>query len=258
MTIYEHFHADEHAFVDRASEWVTRASQLHEVRRTDFLDPRQAFIVQSLVNRQSDVIVRFEGGYAEAERKRALIAPEYRDLDSEDAEIAVIAITSDDHRIASLDHGDYLGSVLGLGIKRGKIGDIQVSDQGCHCLVAEDIAPFVHMNLGQVHRIRVQTEILPVERLQKANVRLEELNLTVASFRLDGIASDVFRLSRAKIVNPIKAGRCRINWKVEENPGTQLKAGDIVSLQGFGRFQVIDMDGVTKKGRYRVKIGKFV
>ncbi|MNF02421.1 hypothetical protein D3C80_2015610 [compost metagenome] len=82
--------------------------------------------------------------------------------------------------------------------------------------------------------------------------------LTVASLRLDGIVSDVYRLSRSKVLIPIKAGRCRINWRTEEDPSKNLKEGDIVSLQGFGRFKVLELDGVTKKGRFRVKIGKFV
>jgi RNA-binding protein YlmH len=28
-------------------------------------------------------------------------------------------------------------------------------------------------------------------------------------------------------------------------------------LQGFGRFKVLEVEGVSKKGRIRVKIGKF-
>ncbi|MNI61845.1 hypothetical protein D3C73_1171350 [compost metagenome] len=75
--------------------------------------------------------------------------------------------------------------------------------------------------------------------------------------RMDGIISDVFRLSRAKVLVPIQAGRCRVNWKQEEDPSKPLKQGDVISLQGFGRFKVIEVEGVSKKGRIRVKIGKY-
>ncbi|MNG13625.1 hypothetical protein D3C84_973130 [compost metagenome] len=75
--------------------------------------------------------------------------------------------------------------------------------------------------------------------------------------RMDGIVSDVFRLSRAKVLLPIQAGRCRVNWKLEEDPSKPLKEGDMVSMQGFGRFKVLEVEGVSKKGRIRVKIGKF-
>lgn len=258
IEIYEHFHADERGFVDRAVEWVERAAQLHELKRTDFLDPRQAFILQTIVNRHPDVTLRLDGGHPEAERRRAIIAPEYRYLDGEEMGLSVLSVTSGDQKFLALDHGDYMGAILSLGMKRDKIGDIHVLDEGCHCIIAEEVSHYMNTQLRQVHRIQVQTEILPIDRLQTANVRLEEMNLTVASFRLDGISSDAFRLSRAKIVLPIKAGRCRVNWKVEEDPSKLLKAGDVVSMQGLGRFKVLEIDGVTKKGRNRVKIGKFV
>lgn len=256
--IYVHFHPDEHPFVDRAWEWVCKAAQNHVTRRTDFLDPRQAFILTTLANRQGNVNLRLDGGYPEAERKRAFIAPDYRILDEEDAGIAVVAITSGDNKFISLGHGDFLGAILGLGLKREKIGDIHVWEQGCHCVVAAEIAEFIRIHLQKVHRVHVQTEVLPPDRLKTVTPALQEINLAVASLRLDGIVSDVFRLSRAKVLSPIKSGKIKVNWKVEENPGKMLKEGDVVSMQGFGRFKVVQLDGVTKSGRYRLKVAKFV
>lgn len=255
--IYAHFHPDEHAFVDKAAEWVERAAFHHAVKRSDFLDPRQCQIVTSLANRY-DVRMRLEGGYEKAERKRAIIVPDYRDPEAEDAGILVLAIESHDAKFAELDHGDFLGAILGLGVKREKIGDIHVLGHACHCLVAADIAEFFDLHLNQVHRAQVTTELLPLEKLETASVRLEETVLSVASMRLDGIVSDVVRLSRAKVLQPIKAGRCRVNWKVEEDPSVPLKEGDVVSLQGFGRFRVLSVEGLSKSGRTRVKIGRYI
>jgi RNA-binding protein YlmH len=255
--IYAHFHPDEYRFVDKAAEWVARAEQ-HMVKLTDFLDPRQAFIVSSLANRNMDIHVRMEGGHEHAERKRACIAPDYRVLDKEDMGISLISVTSLDNKLKDLDHGDYMGSILAIGIKREKVGDIYVTEKGCQFLVATEVADYMRLNLQQVHRVHVQTEQLPLDRLEPAKSKLEEASLSVASLRLDGIASDVYHLSRAKILIPIKAGRCKVNWKQEEDPSKPLKSGDVVSLQGFGRFQVLEVEGVTKKGRYRIKIGKYV
>lgn len=258
IEVYEHFKPEERQFVDRASEWVVNAGEYHEVKLTDFLDPRQCFILESLANRQPDVAVRIDGGYEGAERCRAFIAPDYRELDHEPMRMKVLNITSGDQKFITLQHGDYLGAILGLGLKRDKIGDIQVHEDGCQVVVTEEIADYLDLHLRQVHRIGVMTEVMELSALRPVNAELQEMDLTVASLRLDGIASDVFRLSRSKILVPIKAGRCRVNWKTEEDPSAPLKAGDIVALQGFGRFKVLEADGVTKKGRLRVKIGKFV
>ncbi|TVY09583.1 YlmH family RNA-binding protein [Paenibacillus cremeus] len=254
--LYTHFHPDEHRFVDKASEWVERAEQ-HAVKLTDFLDPRQAFILTTLVNRSQDVQVRFDGGHPDAERRRALVAPDYRVLDAEDTGIRLIEVTSLDDKLKELDHGDYMGAILGLGIKRDKIGDIYPSENGCHFLVAAEVADYMRLNLSQVHRVHVQTELLPLEKLHATGTKLEEMSLSVASLRLDGIVSDVYRLSRAKVLIPIKAGRCKVNWKQEEDPSKALKQDDVISLQGFGRFKVLEIEGLTKKGRFRLKIGKY-
>ncbi|TVY00598.1 RNA-binding protein [Cohnella terricola] len=258
LEIYDHFHPDEKAFVDRAWEWVERAAERHETKRTDFLDPRQAHILFTLANRAPDAQVLLVGGSEQAERKRALIAPDYRSLEQEDAGIAVLDISSDDRRISELDHGDYLGALLGLGIKRDKIGDLHVSDEGCHALIAEEIGDFLVGHMKQAHRVDVSVSIRPLSELRESKIALEEQTISVASMRLDGIASDVFRMSRTKILAPIKAGRCRVSWKPVEDPSHPLKAGDVVSMKGFGRFKVIDVEGVSKSGRIRVRIGKFV
>ncbi|WP_028544988.1 RNA-binding protein [Paenibacillus taiwanensis] len=253
-----HFHPEERVFVDRALEWIKRAAEHHEVRLTDFLDPRQVFILQTLVNRHPDVQVRVDGGYAGAERQRACIAPDYVYLDAEPMNIEVLDIESPDRKWLELEHGDFMGAMLGLGIKRDKIGDIHVADDGCHVLVTDDISSFLDTHLQQVHRVPVTTVILPLAKLRPVAVTLKPMQLSVASMRLDGIASDVYRLSRTKIVIPIKAGRCKVNWRVEEDPSTQLRSGDVVSLKGFGRFKVLEEEGITKKGRVRVTVGVYV
>lgn len=255
---YSHFHPDEHRFVDRVQEWIDRAAEHHAIKQTDFLDPRQIFIVQSLANRNGEVQLRLDGGYPEAERRRAIIMPGYRDPDEEPAAVSLIAVTSEDARFAKLQHGDFLGSLLGVGIKREKIGDIHIGEQSCHCLVASEMADYVRLHLNQVHRLEVVTEMLPLDRLRTSGQPLETMQITVASLRLDGIVSDVYRLSRAKVLQPIRTGRCKVNWKPEEDPSHLLKAGDVVSFQGFGRFRLLEVEGETKKGRIRLKVGKFV
>ncbi|MEV5025008.1 RNA-binding protein [Paenibacillus sp. LPE1-1-1.1] len=256
--IYDHFHPDEKPFVDRAEEWIERSAQQHELKRTDFLDPRQAQILTILANRNTDVNIRLDGGYEQAERKRAIIGPDYRNLDDEAVGISVLAVNGPGQAQLELDHGDFLGALLGLGIKRDRIGDIHVHEHFCHIVVMDEIADYLNIHLRQVHRISVLTDIIPLSDLKTVVPKLEEMSLSVASMRLDGIASDVYRVSRSKIVDPIRAGRCRVNWKSEEDPSEQLRAGDVVSFKGLGRFKVLEVDGMTKKGRIRVRIGKFI
>src|SRR5690554_7172531 len=113
--ILSHYHPDERGFVEKMVDWLERATVQHQLKRTDFLDPRQAHIIASLANRYPSLQMRVDGGYPEAERQRAIIAPDYMDLDSQDMGIRLLNIESSDTKISELDHGDYLGSMLGLG-----------------------------------------------------------------------------------------------------------------------------------------------
>mgnify|MGYP001347472213 CR=1 FL=1 len=255
--LYQHFHPSEKSFIDKADEWLQKAAYDHQVKRTDFLDPRQAFILSALANRYDAVQVTYEGGYADAERKRALVMPDYRDSSAEDAGVSLLEITSDDAKFGQLDHGDFLGAILGLGIKRDKLGDILPSEDRCHVLVASEIIDYVNANLRQVHRVNVFTSILPLDKIAVTPVHLDEMTFTVASMRLDAIVGDVFKLSRAKALQPIQAGHCKLNWKPETNPAKELREGDVVSLKGYGRFKILAVEGETKKGRIRVKAGKY-
>lgn len=177
----------------------------------------------ALANRNPDVTVRLDGGYDQAERRRVIIGPDYRSLDDEAMGICVLVVNGPGQAQLELDHGDFLGALLGLGIKRDRIGDIHVHEHFCHIVVMDEIADYLNIQLRQVHRINVLTDVVSLAELKIVVPKLEEMNLSVASMRLDGIASDVYRISRSKIVDPIRAGRCRVNWKSEEDPSKQLR-----------------------------------
>lgn len=258
--IYTHFHPDEHAFIDKAAEWVEKAAYQHQVRVTDFLDPRQLYILHSLINRYPEAALWSSGGYDNAERQRALIAPDYTyvsDLQSE-LKLQLLEITSSDDNFTGLKHSDFLGAMLGLGIKREKTGDIHSTNEKCHIVVAAEIADFIRLNLNQVHRVAVFSELVPLETLNVTADQWEEGFMTVTSQRLDAVLGQLLRLSRAKALQPIRAGHCKVNWKLEEDPSHIVQEGDILSVRGFGRYKLIEFAGKTKKGNLRLKFGKRV
>jgi RNA-binding protein YlmH len=252
---YVHFRPEERPFVQKIEEWARNAAERHQSKRTDFLDPRQVMIVQSIVNRYSDVQAYFYGGYEGAERKVGWITPEYITPGLEESEVTAISIQGDT-RFLDVDHGDYMGAILGLGIKRDKIGDILVHGEGCHLLTVKEIRDYILTHLAQVHRLQVSTCEMALDKLLVPQKQLEEMTFTIASLRLDAVASDVYRMSRAKILGPISTGKIKVNWKVTMDPSTHLAQGDVVSFKGFGRFELLEVEGPTKKGRIRVKIGK--
>lgn len=84
--IYQHFRKDERAFIDQALEWKRIVQEQYRMKLTDFLDPREQVIL-SAVTGQADVGLAFSGGYDRAERKRAILFPEYITPEESDFEL---------------------------------------------------------------------------------------------------------------------------------------------------------------------------
>ena len=85
---------------------------------------------------------------------------------------------------------------------------------------------------------------LPVQRAVRMMQTVE------ASCRLDAIASAGFGLSRAKIVDHVKQGRLRLNWKNVRQPSRELTVGDRLHLQDRGSLEVTALNR-TKRDRWR-------
>ncbi len=251
---YAHFHPSEHSFVDQMDDWISKVEERFEDRWTDFLDPRQQYILQSLVRRSVDVYLQFDGGHADAERKRALLRNAVYENKPFENQVVALQVTSDDENIRELNHRDYLGSLLGIGIKREKTGDLFLWNRGCDLIVCREMSDYISMQLQQVKRVRVMVSPIALQDVHPLYIRTIEQSFSVASLRLDGVVSDIFRMSRSKIVDPIRAGNCRVNWRVVEDPSHSLEQGDVISLKGYGKCKIVACDQVTKKGRIRVTV----
>ena len=88
------------------------------------------------------------------------------------------------------------------------------------------------------------------EILQKKPKRLTTVE---ASTRLDAIASAGFGQSRSKIVNQIKEGNIRLNWKLTKRSNQVLVVGDRIHLEGKGALEVIGLE-ITKRQRWKVEL----
>lgn len=255
MSIYSHFRPEEKPLVERTMEWAERVKQRFQPKLTSFLDPREQYIVQSIVSRTADVHVSCFGGYEQSERKRAFIVPNFVEVSTQDYGVTLLSIQGKQKALPLL-HRDVLGSLLGLGVKREKFGDLLLSEKDQQVIVAEDIADYVILHLQQINRYEVRCEAIDWSEIQVSSEGWEYKDTTVSSLRLDVILSELLPLSRSKATPLIKTGKVKINWKVVEHPSISLDEGDVLSVKGFGRFLFSKVEGMTKKEKYRVQLGK--
>ena len=255
MSLYDHFRSEEHPFIDRVLDWIEQADERYRVRLTDFLDPRQVFILKTLSSKYPGVSVTISGGYDEAERCRAIIHPSDAVPSPSEFGLTLIEITSLSPGFSNLKHQDFLGSLLGIGLKRDKFGDILFDQGRAQCIVAEEVTSYVQLYFHQVHRVSVSTEVVPIEDVIPVIHNWKPKSISVASTRVDVVVGDVFGLSRAKTLPPIRGGHLKVNWMIVESPSFLVEEGDVVSLRGYGRFKVLELQGTSKKGKIRLEVG---
>lgn len=223
---------------------------------TDFLDPYERKVAQSVLGSIPEVGVLYQGGYKNAERARLVIYPQFYLVETIPSSLRVLEAKGN-FSFQKVSHGDYLGSILGTGLKRGKVGDILVLEGGCQAIVAAEVADFLLVNWNQVHRVSITVQEIDEEQLAVEPERIKEIKATVASLRLDAVAAEGYGTSRTKMVREIKAERVKLNWKPVANPALSVNEGDVLSIRGRGRVVVSEVRGTTRKGRISIVLHRY-
>jgi RNA-binding protein YlmH len=255
MSIYQHFRPEEREFIDQVFNWMEYVEHNYASKLTDFLNPREQQIIKIIIGQQTDVKWAFFGGAEFTERKRAILYPEYFEVTEADYNISLYEVDYP-QKFMSITHPQVLGSLMSLGLKRAKFGDIIVSEDRVQFYCAKEVADFVVLELHSVGKASIQlTEQLLHEGLVFENVWNEQ-SLTVSSLRLDTMISSIYQISRTKSQTLINAGLTKVNWTSVENTSFECGEGDTLSVRGYGRAKVFAIEGKTKKEKWRISIGR--
>ena len=191
------------------------------------------------------------GGFSDAERKMIAFLPEFI---APDFPICVLSVKTPN--ISRLSHRDFLGSLLGLGIKREKCGDIIISDNLCNIILHSDIARFAADNLLNVGREGVSTDILELDALILPERKFEPITGTVNSTRLDAIIALFLKSGRSAAVEYILSGRVFVDGICVVKNEMHLSGGEKISVRGKGKA-LLEIGGQSKKGRTFITLNKY-
>lgn len=250
---------EEKKVMTRILDLVEQVLVKHQVMVSDFLDPYHAGLARDILQGIADIDFIFQGGHRNAERKRIVIFPPYLRAELIEPKVQALKVSGTGQQFKVLSHRDFLGAVLGLGLRREKIGDILVAQDSAFMMVAAELAQFVEVNLKQVGRVPVTVKILAEGELDheyQGNFKL--IRATVASLRLDAVGGHGFNLSRTQMAQEIRAGKVKLNWKITTDPAKTVQEGDTISVSGRGRMVVEEITGTTKKGRIGLVIKRLL
>lgn len=223
---------------------------------SDFLNLNEQNIFISLKNELPKIKYFTYGGFEDAERKILCFCGNLSVTDETEIDfpISCIKVEPLNQKFSdSLNHRDFLGAVLNLGLDRGKIGDILILDNEGYLFTMTPISGFITDQLVKVKHTMVSAQVIERQNLQY-KPKFKEINGTVASVRLDSILSVAFNSSRSSLIGLIEGGKVFVGGKSVLSNSYTLKENDIVSVRGLGKFIFAGTSYQTKKGRYSVKV----
>lgn len=259
----EYREKDDKILLAQILDKVEMVENKNKIEHTDFLDLAQIELVQKFINKIKIENYMSYGGFEQAERKMFIIYPEKFNSAVVEKNLSnivqIVRIKLPDDLKGKYTHRDYLGAVIKLGVKREKIGDIIVDNNGADIIVDKDITKFLIENLGSLTRFSKSTITSEnIENLRTAEIKKQEIEIIVSSLRLDNVISELARCSRNKALDIINMERVFVNFQCETKKTKQIKSGDMVTIRGKGRFYIKELVGQTKSGRTIIKVEKFV
>lgn len=236
-----------HKVIDKANSTIKN----YDVKFTDFLNPYEIKNAKSLLNSNSDIKYTVDGGYDKAERSIISIYPFYMEYEDIENNLRFLQIEGN-FKFKSISHKDYLGSLMSLGIKREKVGDIIIHDNFCQVIVSYDICDFIIMNLNKVSNNKVSVFEITKDKIIPSLQNYKEISFTVSSRRLDCIISGLYNISRQDSLKYINSERVNVNYEKIISPSKEIKEESLISVRGKGRAIISKSEDITKKGRIKV------
>ena len=225
---------------------------------TDFLGLAEQSVFSQITSKLIGVEYKLFGGAEGAERVMIRFGSEEECGYSLPFPIVCLRVAPKSPKFADkLTHRDFLGAILNLGIERSTLGDIVIRENVGYIFATEEIAKYIEKELLKIKRTDVtvtEAEEIPSGELYKT----ERKAIQVASERIDAVIAKVYNLSRDEAQQLFPKKMVYIDGKLTESPSKAPKAGEKISVRGYGRFIYQSGDSFSKKGKLNALVDVYV
>lgn len=216
-----------------------------------FLNEHEAAICSAYLNNRHIDFTLF-GGYKNATRVYLAVD------ECSFADFPITALLISSHGTNKLGHRDYLGSVMGMGIKRECVGDIVlINDKDAVIFVRTEIADYLKNQLQKVRNDYVKVSDYSGNTDALCS-KTEQLRLIVTSMRVDNIVSSCINTSRNTASELISSDSVFVNHLQIHKPSQLLSSGDVLSIRGYGKYVIGDVVGKTKRDRTVINVLHYI
>lgn len=250
--------SDHKTMLNRFCDQIDRVMKYHSTEFTYFVSPDLLGDFLQILDQVREVQYTIFGGYKEAEYVIIAVHPDYIDeIYPDEFPIQLLVIDAGKQQ-SEIEHRDILGSLMGLGFTRERMGDIVLLEDRAQVFLLKEMGDYALSSLDRIgrHKITVTAEVL--SSFIEKPISYVEVSTTVKSIRLDALIASAFGLSRGKAADLIKGKKAKVNYRISNSVSKELHEGDLVSVRGKGRFILSDVLDKTKKDRIKIIIKKVV
>lgn len=256
--------SEDKLLISKMLDKIELSKSRNRIEYTDFLDVYQKHLLEKILKQEKIENFVISGGAEETERNIIVFYPEkledvFEQENKDVLPIKCIRIALPKEMYGKYSHRDYLGGLIKLGIKREKIGDIFVFDDGADILILDEISKFILTNISSLTRFnKSKIEKVDLEDIRERKINKQEIKVITASMRLDCVISEILKTSRGKVEELINEGRVFVNFENVYKLTKQIKEKDLITIRGKGRFEIESIDGKTRNDRIKLTINQFI
>ncbi|MDL2325239.1 YlmH/Sll1252 family protein [Ruminococcaceae bacterium OttesenSCG-928-A16] len=234
----------------KVADAVKAVSHSGVSRYLGFFNLREAELATAELNRQKWQAYAFYGGFEGAERTMLCIFDETDAASALPHNFPFVAVLAKlgAAQQTTLTHRDYLGAVLGAGVKRECVGDIINTDDGTVLLLQRTMLPFLQEQLTQVGRASIELVECDLPTI-KSPAPQDVETASVSSLRADAVLAAMLNLNRAGAAAIITKGLLQINHLQVSAGHYTICEGDVFSVRGTGKFVLHKIGGKSRKDR---------
>lgn len=247
------FKSDDENMIVKLWEDIELAESIDYFIETDIFYPPNIWNTLSKINING---MRFLmcGLTTVSEKKNIIIIPPNYKGDMPEPRLVFFKIDGS-NRFKNLEHKDFLGTIMSLGIKREILGDIIVKDSVAFGVITEEKFEIIE-GIQKVSNIPVK--IFKVSKDEVSQSEFENFLITIPSKRLDSIVGEISKSSRQKASSLIEEGNVLVNYNVQKSKSFEIKNGDVITIKRVGKFIFENTLGENKKGKLKVLLKKFI
>lgn len=233
----------------------------NKITNTDFLNQSEKLVAEKFLREKVVKNYLFFGGNGEnSERQILLFYPEKftAEMVAKNYEKIVSGIRIILPKGICYEHRIYLSGVMKLGIKREKMGDIVIKENGAEIIILNEVADFLESNLPDLTRFKsAQIEKVSIFEVEPKIQEFEEISILVSSMRLDNFVSELAKTSRTKAIELINGQRVFVNYNMEMKASKRISQDDVITIRGKGKFVVFGLQRQTKNGKFVIEVRKY-